>query len=279
MNRRHVGTCGAIAVGIAVVVTDALPANAASEVFDCVIEPNMTVDVGSAAEGIVAEFEVKRGDAVKEGQVLARLDSEIQKARVALARARANDQTTLNAERTRLDLQEKRLERSRTLAQRNVISDTQWDQNQAEARLAKLNVEQAEMNLRIAALELDQAEKTLALRTIRSPVNGVVVERLLSPGEYVSEQAPLVTIARIDPLNVEVFVPTSHYPAFEVGMVGAVHLLEPIKKAHDATVTVIDRVFDAASGTFGVRLELPNPNHRIPAGLKCTVSFDVGADH
>lgn len=40
---------------------------------------------------------------------------------------------------------------------------------------------------------------------------------------------------------------------------------------HRARVTVVDRVVDAASGTFGVRLALPNPGHRIPAGLKCKV--------
>jgi len=42
---------------------------------------------------------------------------------------------------------------------------------------------------------------------------------------------------------------------------------------YGAKVTVVDRVVDAASGTFGVRLELPNPNYRLPAGLKCKVPF------
>ena len=41
-----------------------------------------------------------------------------------------------------------------------------------------------------------------------------------------------------------------------------------------ARVTVVDRVVDAASGTFGVRLELPNPDYRLPAGLKCKVRFE-----
>jgi membrane fusion protein (multidrug efflux system) len=39
-------------------------------------------------------------------------------------------------------------------------------------------------------------------------------------------------------------------------------------------VTVVDKVVDAASGTFGVRLELPNPDLKLPAGLKCTVRFN-----
>jgi hypothetical protein len=42
---------------------------------------------------------------------------------------------------------------------------------------------------------------------------------------------------------------------------------------HEATVTVVDRVIDAASGTFVVRLELPNPDYTQPAGTRCRASF------
>ncbi len=50
---------------------------------------------------------------------------------------------------------------------------------------------------------------------------------------------------------------------------------EPVGGEHRAEVTVVDRVVDAASGTFGVRLELPNPDYAIPAGLKCRVEFPL----
>jgi len=45
-----------------------------------------------------------------------------------------------------------------------------------------------------------------------------------------------------------------------------------------ATVTVVDRVLDAASGTFGVRLTLPNPDLQLPAGIRCKVRFDITAE-
>ena len=47
----------------------------------------------------------------------------------------------------------------------------------------------------------------------------------------------------------------------------------PIGGQYMAEVKIVDRVIDAARGTLGVRLELPNPNHRLPAGLKCKVIF------
>ena len=59
-----------------------------------------------------------------------------------------------------------------------------------------------------------------------------------------------------------------------VGMQAVVKPEEPVKGEFPAKVTVVDKVVDAASGTFGVRLELPNPDLKLPAGLKCAVRFN-----
>jgi len=121
-------------------------------------------------------------------------------------------------------------------------------------------------------LEVTRASELLKLRTIRSPIDGVVMERTLGPGEYVgSDQTHLLTIAQIDPLYVEVYVPVSQFGKIRVGMEGEVH--PEIGGSYVAHVTVVDRVYDAASATIGVRLELPNPDNAIPAGLTCQVRF------
>ena len=48
----------------------------------------------------------------------------------------------------------------------------------------------------------------------------------------------------------------------------------PLSGSYMAKVKIVDSVVDASSGMFGVRLELPNPDHKLPGGLRCTVSFD-----
>ena len=101
----------------------------------------------------------------------------------------------------------------------------------------------------------------------------VVVERLLSPGEYRNDQSPVMTLAQIDPLRVETFLPTAFYGQVKQADVAEVHPEEPVGGTYGARVAVVDRVMDAASGTFGVRLALPNPELRLPAGLKCKVRF------
>jgi multidrug efflux pump subunit AcrA (membrane-fusion protein) len=81
-------------------------------------------------------------------------------------------------------------------------------------------------------------------------------------------------IACINPLYVEVVVPVSRLGSIRENMRAQVKPEAPMGGSYGAGVVIVDKVIDAASGTFGVRLELPNPEHRIPPGLKCRVRFD-----
>jgi multidrug efflux pump subunit AcrA (membrane-fusion protein) len=98
---------------------------------------------------------------------------------------------------------------------------------------------------------------------------------MLGQGEYAFDQAQLVTVAQLNPLHVEAFVPLSLYQKIRAGMVAEIYPEQPIGGRYQAKVTIVDHVFDAASGTIGVRLELPNPEHKLPAGLKCQAHFAV----
>jgi hypothetical protein len=99
-----------------------------------------------------------------------------------------------------------------------------------------------------------------------------VVQRFKSEGEYVEDQ-PILRIAQLDPLSVEAIVPMELFGQIRRGM-RAVVVPETVGSTPvQASVKLVDRMGDAASGTFGVRLEVPNQDHSLPAGLKCTVQF------
>ena len=91
------------------------------------------------------------------------------------------------------------------------------------------------------------------------------------------QQTPVMSLAQIDPLRVEVAVPVDYFGKIRVGMTAQVEWEDPIGSVQPATVKIVDPVLDAASGTIGVRLELPNPKHSLPAGTKCSVRFPLGA--
>lgn len=241
--------------------------------FDCLIQPTMVLKLGTPVPGLLSEVLVDRGAYVKKGDIIARLESGVEAAAVEVARARADNDSSIKAARARLEFQRRKSDRMITLRKTDNVAQATADEAETAARVAVNELREAEVNRDLAKLELERAKEVLRQRTIRSPIDGVVVERKLGPGEYAFDQAHLVTVSQIDPLRVEVYVPLSEYGRIRVGMTAEVRPEEPIGGRYTATVSVVDQVFDAASGTIGVRLDLPNPDHMLPSGLKCQAHF------
>lgn len=251
----------------------AQPAETAPDSFDCVIEPRRIVELGSAEDGVVREILVDRGDIVEAGAAVARLDYELQALAVELARVRADHDVEIRSSRARLEFRKREVARAKQLHDKSIVSTKLLDEADIERQLAQHGLIAAELDQRAAQVELRLAETRLERRTIRSTVTGVVTEVTKAVGELTHDQAPVMTIAEIDPLHVEVYVPIEHYGRISAGMEAKVTPSAPVEGLYSARVEVVDRVLDAASGTFGVRLELANPGYRLPAGLKCRVSF------
>jgi multidrug resistance efflux pump len=173
----------------------------------------------------------------------------------------------------RLPFLESKHRRIDALHDKAISSLATLEESEAEANVAEQQLKEAQLNKEIARLEVRHLEEIVKQRTLQSPINGIVLERVLVPGEYQNDQSPILRLAQIDQLRVEVFVPTSRYGEIRVGSVAEVRPEPPIGGTYTATVTVVDRVLDAASGTFGVRLALPNPEFLLPAGIRCKILF------
>jgi len=239
---------------------------------DCVIEPNKVAEVSSAVTGVIDNLAVKRGDLVKSGQVVAILKSGVETATVELARMRSERDQAIKARHARLDFTRRLLKRNQELFAQKLISEQIVDEAETDVLLAELELGEFIEERKIAILELERAQEALEIRTIRSPFGGVVVDVLVARGESI-ENRPLFKIASIDPLNVEIIAPVLMFGKIKKGMKGIVIPEEPIGGKHTAKVVIVDRVLDAASGTFGIRLQLSNPKYKLPAGLRCKVEF------
>lgn len=251
----------------------AVSVSASGSEFDCLIEPKAVVKVGSPVPGLLKTVTVERGDWVKAGQVLGTLLSDVEEATENLAATRASSRAAVLSARAQVEYEERRRARNEDLYRQKAISAQDMEKVDTELALRRLELQAAEEEQRIAALELARVRALLAIRTIRSPVDGVVMERTLSPGEFVVDEGRIATIARVDPLNVEVFLPAALYGSVTVGNEVQVQTEPDLGGPRSARVVVVDRVMDAASGTFGVRLDLPNPHAELPAGLRCKVTF------
>lgn len=247
----------------------------AQERFDCVLDPSAIVKVGTPVPGQLAEVMVQRGSKVELGQPIARMESSVEAATVALGAVQAESLAAITAQEARVDLATRKLQRASKLATNQIVAQQEIDTLQAELAINQQELARVTEQRDLARLELARSKAILELRTIKSPLRGVVTERNLTGGEYVSQDNHILTIAALDPLYVETFLPVRLYPDVKVGQPATVETEAPISGRYQARVSVVDQVFDAASGTFGVRLELPNAELVLPAGVRCRVRFEA----
>ncbi len=244
-----------------------------SQWLDCVINPSELVDIGSPVAGILSEVLAERGDSVKSGQILARLQADVESANVELARVRAENEVGIESGRVRSKYYEQKRDRTRKIHKRRIVSEEALETAEVEWILAVNEMLNAEYQKRLAEAELERAKALFSLKTIRSPADGVVVQRMLGPGAFVHDEVGILTLATVDPLHVETYAPIAMFPHIDATGEAEVVPEAPFDESRRARVAVVDSVFDAASGTFGIRLNMPNPDRSIPAGIKCKVRF------
>jgi RND family efflux transporter MFP subunit len=252
-----------------------IPSSHASQLgpFDCLIEPRLKVELAAPTAGVLTDVLVDRGDRVRKGEVLAKLDSTVEEATVELDKARAASGAAVASRRARAKFLALKNSRLTKLQSRGTIAQAELDESEADLAVANADLAEALDAQKIAALEYERSMAILNQRSIRSPIDGLVVERKLSGGEYAFDQAPILVLAEMNPLNVEVYLPITSLPKIRTGTSASVRLAAPLAGDYTAVVEVVDAVFDARSGTYGVRLKLPNPEYSIPAGLRCEVEF------
>jgi RND family efflux transporter MFP subunit len=253
--------------GLVVASENPYPATGAE--LMCVILPDEQVEVSSPVRGIIAEVLVRRSDRVVRGEVLARLESSVEEATVALTYARAATNAERQLRKVELSYDIQRRDRLQSLHANNSVSSQLREDGERVADTTRIRLRLAEDQGHEAMLEKLRADAVLSLKTIRSPIDGVVVEQYKTVGEYV-EDKPILRVVRLNPLRVELIAPLSLFGVVQPGMQVAVRPETDPEHARIATVTTVDPVVDPGSATFGIHLELPNPNLELPAGIKCS---------
>ena len=244
--------------------------------FDCAIQPRQVLEIRSPTEGLIDRITVDRGDMVRKGQELVFIDTSVERVLAESARYRSGMGGATRAGESKVQLSARKLDRAQELYKKAFVAEQVRDDAQNEKQLAEAELLEARDNRKLAEIEHQRQLTLIKLKTIRSPVNGVVMERILNVGELAEAgvgRKPILRVAEIETLYVEALLPAEAYRQIKIGMIGDVTPAAPQGSIVRATVTVIDRVLDAGSGTFGVRLELPNKEARLLAGVRCKLSF------
>ncbi len=232
------------------------------------LEPVETVLVGAQVSGIVESVLVDFNDAVREGQVIARIDTTLLESAVAGSRA------SLARARAELDQAEREFTRQSALYDEKIISETEFNTAQYALDVARAGLQSAEV-------DLERAELNLGYATITSPIDGVVIDRSVDPGQTVqsSFSAPELFSIAGDLTSMEILVSVDES---DIGR---------IAEEQETLFTVQAHPDDEFTGTVRqVRLQsvtqdnvvnylavvaVDNPDGRLLPGMTASVDFVV----
>ena len=237
---------------------------------DCLVEPSMIVELGVAVPGQLSLVSYDRSDYVAAGTVMGKLESTVEATVLQIAEQVAGASIGVQLRELSAAYGVRTEQRNQQLLATNSISQQSMDQVKTETQIAQLQVLQEQESKALAKLEVERAKATLNRRNIVAPISGSVTQRYKNPGEFVDSD-PVFQISQLNPLHVEVLLPISELGTVAVGSRADIKLDVPgfTNEVFEGTVLRIDSVSDAASGTYGVRIELENPELKIPSGVRC----------
>lgn len=216
-------------------------------VFEGLVEPFRDVTISSPVQSFIEEHYVREGDYVEQGELLTRLFLRIEE---------------LELERTQSLIEKREFD---YLGTQNLYADALISEDEALA---------ARIELDLARLEHEIAEENVRLRQIRSPIDGIIVERLLEDGETVTATEPIFEIVNIEQVYVQFYVRAEDLRHIEVGQEASVAFPElGIDNPMTGTIDFIDPRVDAASGLLRVRVLMDNPEGRVKAGVRALVKI------
>ena len=169
------------------------------------LKASQSAIIKARVAGELQELSVREGDRVQAGQVIARIDQTEYQARVRQAQQQAD------AAKAQVDIAQRQFDNNQALVNQGFISQTALLTSQAS-----LNGATATHAAALAALDL--ANKSLADATLRSPLSGVVAQRLAQPGERVAIEARLVEVINLSQLELEAALTAEDASLVRVGM-------------------------------------------------------------
>ncbi|MGO1069155.1 efflux RND transporter periplasmic adaptor subunit [Lysobacter sp. CA199] len=266
--------CG-LSLSLTAAALCAEPVHAAAA-YNCLIEPAQSVELGTPVGGVLERVEVRRGDRVRRGQLVASLDSRAERAAAELALYKSQLAAPAQLAQSKIDASRLKYDRRKGMVSEGLMASQEADNARAELEQAQAELKSAEEERKLARLEHAHQTSQMSLRTIHSPFDGVVVDQMMWPGEVVepgSSKHAIVKIAKLDPLRVRVVLPMRAFGEPTLGMTATVVPEILPGTVYRAKVASVDRIIDAASGTFVVFLDLPNPKLDTPSGVKCKAAF------
>lgn len=210
--------------------------------------PFKEVVVGAPAQKVIERIAVKEGDAVREGDLLAALESAVEK----------------------LDV----MRYAKILEKREFENDAA-EKLAEEKFISKDEALERSLELEIARLQHEIAVKRFEILNIKSPITGIVVEQLKEAGESVTETEPMFLLVNVERVFVQFFLPPGEVFLLKEGQQLDLkfEVLPEVKRAFAGVVDFISPVIDRGSRLLRVKVLVENPDGLIRAGMRAKVAL------
>jgi RND family efflux transporter MFP subunit len=235
-----------------------------------------TVEVVPRVGGRLQAVNVKLGDSVRRGQLLAKvedreLQEQVRQAEASLVVARA----TIRQREADLKLAETNLVRNKNLLDRQLLPQQTYDDTLArqQAAIAQLDLSKAQFEQ--AQARLEELKINLANTNILSPVDGFVGKRFLDPGAFVGPNAPVFSVVDIRTVRLVANLVERDMKRVSAGTPGAVEVDAFPGERFSGKVSRVAPVFDPATRTAEMEIEVPNPGYRLKPGMYARVQLTV----
>ena len=218
------------------------------------VRPVLQAMVKSKVPGEVSRVNVREGERVTAGQVLASIDT-------ADLRARHDMQLAMVAEsHAKLDLARKNEQNNRALLAKNFISQTAFDS-------VASGLEVSESNYKSAAAQAAITQKALADAQVRAPFAGIVAKRVVNVGEKVTTDAPIMQIVDLSRMELEAPVPVSDIPGIKVGQEIAFRVDGFSEREFKGKVERVNPSAEVGSRSISIFVALPNSDGALKGGM------------
>lgn len=235
--------------------------------------PTRKATLGATLDGRIAELLVDEGDHVRAGQPLLRLDERVQRARTEMARTAAESVVEVALAAIRAEFAQSEVDHVRQLGRTDLASARELRVAESNAATTALEVVQADsqqlesiQNYRLQQLILDEHE-------LRAPFDGFVSAMLKECGEVVEAREGMLTLVQLDPLEVTLDCPIDAWSGVSAGATVRVSPADGSLPPREGVICFANRVADAASQTFKLKVRVPNPNSDWIAGLRVHVDL------
>ena len=251
----------------------ALPATSASgaDQQEAFAEPYRTIQVATSDTGIIREVLVHEGDLVDAEQPLVKLDDELTRASLEIAKQNFASRGAVNSADAELRWHTSRAEKFEALVRNGNARPEELERTMMEKEVAAARVLTAQESLVVRKLELERIQLELERKVVRSPLKGVVTKVHREVGEFVSPNDPIViTVVQLDPLLATFSLRPSQASQLQPGRAVQVMFTSsdtPVR----AEVEFVSRVTDARSGTVRVKVRIPNAKGSCRSGDRCVL--------